>query len=326
MNGGDPADPDSEGINVHDIRYWPGEGPDRTYPADITVREVRYGEVDLDGSSTNTFIESQFLSDASQRLRDAFPQARMFPLPVLFDRVASTQEWSITEWAFSTSAFTPDVINMQVINGRALIPRPYGPRMQLADAIAVITAAIADMNLPDSLVRRINEQFVRRNHLRRGVYWLHRQMPVARTISPIGTVRPLYNGLETEEQVIAQFRDSFPNATDRELHQHIIEPNRRHFDARGRLRDGWRRFEIAETMVDIMETYIQAVAAELDIPLFWIDSWFYHVHAGGIHCGTNVLRIPSRPSTLPNVWTVADLVYNDQPLEFEDEEVIVPGQ
>jgi hypothetical protein len=49
MNGGDPSDPDSGGINIHGIRYWPGEGPERAYPADITVREVLYGEADLDG-------------------------------------------------------------------------------------------------------------------------------------------------------------------------------------------------------------------------------------------------------------------------------------
>lgn len=224
----------------------------------------------------------------------------------------------------STTTFTPDVVNLQVINGRLLIPRPYGPRMQLGDTIAVIKAATAEINLPDSLIRRVDERFVRRQRLRTGVYWLRSQPPVHRTVFPIGTVRLLYQGLETEEQVIDQFRDSFPGSTDRELRQLIIEPNRRHFDARGRLRDGWRRFEIAATIVDIFETYIQAVAAELDIQLFWIDSWFYHVRAGGIHCGTNVLRTPSRASTLPNVWSVPDLDYGGVPLEMEEEETTVP--
>ena len=111
-----------------------------------------------------------------------------------------------------------------------------------------------------------------------------------------------------------------------QLRQNIIWPNRRHFDARGRLRDGWRRFELAETMVDIFELYIQAVAAELDVPVFWVDSWYYHVHAGGIHCGTNVLRRPSRAGTLPNVWSVPNLIYNGKPLEFEGEEITVPAR
>jgi hypothetical protein len=192
----------------------------------------------------------------------------MLPLPVLFDRVASTRQWALNPSAFSTSAFSPDVVNLQAINGRLLIPRPYGPRMRLPDAIAVITAATAGMNLPDSLLRRIDARFVRRHRLGTGVYWLQRQAPVYRTLAGIGTVRQLYDGLETEEQVIGQFRDSFPGATDRQLRQGIIQPNRRHFDARGRLRDGWRRFEIAETMVDLFETYTHAVAAELDVPVF----------------------------------------------------------
>ena len=250
----------------------------------------------------------------------------MLPLPVLFDRVASTKEWKIAASAYSTSAFTPNVLNLQAINGSLLIPRPYGPRMLFTDAIAVITAATAEMNLPESLVRRIDERFVRRHRLRTGVYWLRPQAPVDRTVSPNSIGRQIYQGLETEAQVIEQFRDSFPGATDRQLRQRIIEPNRRHFDALGRLRDGWRRFEIAETMVDIFETYIQAVAAELDVPLYWIDSWFYHVHAGGIHCGTNVLRTPSRANTLPNVWSVADLQYNGEPMEFEDEEITAPAR
>lgn len=325
LNGGDPSDPQSGGLNIYDIHYWPGEGPERTYPADITVRELLYGDEDFDGESSNTFIESRFLSDATQRLREAFPQARTFPLPVLFDRVASTREWAIAPSAFSTSAFTPDVLNLQSINGRLLIPRPYGPRMRLADAVAVITAATAEMDLPDSLLRRIDERFVRRHGLRAGVYWLHRQAPVYRTTSSIGTVRAIYGGLETEDDVIAQFRDSFPGATAQQLRRHIIEPNRRHFHTGGGLRDGWRRFAIAESGVDIFETYIQAVADELDAPLIWIDSWFYHVHAGGIHCATNVLRTPSRASALPNVWNVADLEYDGSTMEFEGEEVAVPA-
>ena len=193
--------------------------------------------------------------------------------------------------------------------------------MRLPDAIAVITAATAGMELPDGLVRRVDERFVRARRLRTGVYWLRRQPPVFRTVSGIGTVRQLYDGLETEAQVIEQFRDSFPGADGPTLRRRIIDPNRAHFDARGRIRDGWRRFEIVDDMVDIFETYIHAVAAELDVPIFWIDSWFYHVHAGGIHCGTNVLRTPARASTLPNVWNVPDLEYGGPAtIEFEEDE------
>lgn len=325
MNGGDPTDPMSGGVNIHDIRYWPGEGPERRYPADITVREVMWGERDLDSQSTNRFIETQFLEPAEDVLRDAFPRARVLPLPVLFDRVRSTREWSYATSAFATSAFSPDVVNLQVVNGTLLIPRPYGPRMLLADAVAVITAATDETDVPESLVRRIDAAFVRRHRLQTGVYWLHRQDPVDRPISRSGLVRRIYAGLQTEAQVIAQFEDSFPGASAAVLRQKIVVPNRRHFDGRGMLRDGWRRFEIAESTVDLFETFVHAVADEVGAPVAWVDSWYYHVHHGAIHCGTNVLRMPPRVAGLPNVWDIPDVDHRTRTLDFEPDEVLVPA-
>jgi hypothetical protein len=133
------------------------------------------------------------------------------------------------------------------------------------------------------------------------------------------TLHTIYEGLETEAQVIDQFKDSFPDASDDDLRRLIVKPNKRHFDARGRLRDGWRRFELDDGMVDLFEAYVLAVGDELDARVSWIDSWFYHVRIGEIHCGTNVLRVPSRASKLPNVWNVPDLEYAPQPQEFEME-------
>ncbi len=44
------------GINIWGLRYWPGEGPERTYPADITVPELLFAEKDDADVSTNDFI------------------------------------------------------------------------------------------------------------------------------------------------------------------------------------------------------------------------------------------------------------------------------
>ena len=45
---------------------------------------------------------------------------------------------------------------------------------------------------------------------------------------------------------------------------------------------------------------------------------------GEIHCGTNVLRLPARGATLPNVWDVADT--NAPPaMEFEGIDVTAPA-
>jgi hypothetical protein len=34
------------------------------------------------------------------------------------------------------------------------------------------------------------------------------------------------------------------------------------------------------------------VLESLGKQVHWVDSWYYHTHGGGIHCGTNVLRRP----------------------------------
>ncbi|HEX9275951.1 MAG TPA: protein-arginine deiminase family protein [Casimicrobiaceae bacterium] len=322
MMGGIPTSVYGGGVNISGIRYWPGEGPVRTYPADITVKEVLYGEQDGDGKSTNRFIQIKHLDGAARILAKAFPRARMFPLPVLYDRVASVARWAESPLRFPTLAFVPNVVNMQAVNGRMMIPRPYGPRMLPDDAIAVIVDAVRALKLPDSLARRIDRRFIDRHRLTRGIYWIERQEPVQRPGTPapysgMSDEHTIYEGLETEAQIIDQFRDSFPGAGDDELRNRIIKPNRRHFDARGKLREGWRRFELDEGMVDLFEAYILAVAEEIDARVSWIDSWYYHVRAGEIHCGTNVLRVPRRPSGLPNIWSVPDIQYAPQPQEFE---------
>lgn len=322
LNNGDFQLPTSGGVNVHDIRFWPGEGPERHYPADITVKEVVFTEADSAGQSTNDHVATAKMQPISDMLQVEFEQARRLPLPVVFDRVSSVADWIAQPFSRLTSAFTVDVVNMQVINGRLLIPRPYGPRMLPDDAMAVICDAFTALEQPDSLRRRVDARFIRRHGLTTGVYWIHRQAAMTRpgAVAPYsGTtmIHPLYGGLETDQHVIDQFKDSFPGASDADLRRQIIDANRTHFDARGQLRDGWRRFVINDGMVDLFEASVLAVADELGVTVSWVDSWFYHVRMGEIHCGSNVLRLPARGASLPAVWDVADLHYGPQELEFE---------
>jgi len=284
------------------LHYVAGEGEDRTYPADLTVREALFGERDAHGESCNQFIARERMAPVVRTLIEAFPRVRIFPLPVLFDRVASTSDWLRSPDRYATRAFMPDLVNFQLIEGRLLVPRPYGPRMRPVDAIAVIGAVLREIGA-SRLARRLTPRFIRDRGLLRGIYWLHREPRVY--VEGIGRV---YDGLDTEDRVFDQFRDSFPEATNEQARRGIIEPNRRHFDAFGELRPGWRRFVIAETMIDLFETWTEMIAAEIDVRIDWIDSWYYHVRSGGIHCGTNVLRMPAPGAALPPVWAVPDTV------------------
>jgi hypothetical protein len=65
------------------------------------------------------------------------------------------------------------------------------------------------------------------------------------------------------------------------------------FDDQGRIiAKDWTRITIPENTVDVFQLYAHALLTMLGVTVQWVDSWYYHVHDGGIHCGTNVLRTP----------------------------------
>ena len=302
MDGGDPNDP-SLRINVHEIHYWPGPGPERVYPADISVLELMWTEQDAAEESTNDFIEERFLAPVDKDLLERFRGLRIFQLPVVFDRTRSVEAWRQSQWSASTSAFTPDVVNMQVINNHLLIPRPYGPRMKPADAQAVLAGILETLPNSDTLRSQLTPQFLMQPALLSMITWIIRHDSVSRPTSSIGTITRVFDGLTTIVHVAQAFRDSFPGVPIAGIEQRILSANARQFTPSGDLRDGWRRLVIADGMVDLFEAYILLVARVLGLTVNWVDTWFYHTHFGGIHCGTNVLRVPER-GQLPAWWTV----------------------
>lgn len=302
LNGGDPENPSTGGFNVYDVHYWPGQGPDRFYPADITVLELIYSESDNAGVSVNDFIETRFLSPLDRRVATDFGGARVFPLPVIFDRVSSVSAWTSDQWKFTTSAFSPDVVNMQILNGHLLMPRPFGPRMKSADVEAVLRDVLSNLPLGRTLMRELTPQLLGQTELRTTVCWIKRQDPINRNSGGIIRISDhVFAGLTTIDNVASLFEDGFPGVAHAEVVRRILADNRRNFTPAGQLRDGWRRFVIHENMIDLFEVYIHLVVKALGLRLHWVDSWFYHVNFGGIHCGTNVLREPER-GRLPNWW------------------------
>jgi hypothetical protein len=304
LNQSDLKSAGSGGLNIQGIRYWPGPGPERHYPADITVAELAFCEQDNRGAGTNQGLATGRSAVVDKVLSDQFRSVRQLPLPVIFDRVADVSSVFI-----QTGAFTPNVVNMLVVGNVLLIPRPYGPRMRLEDAVVVVAEAMKARDMPASIGRRVNAGFMKRHGLGQGVYWLERQKRLDRPLSfggPPTVGEPataMYDGLESKKDVIAQFEDSFPGAEDDELEKRIIEPNKREFDALGNLKSGPRRFVIDDGMVDLFQASILAVTDELGLAVTWVDSWFYHLRHGEIHCGTNVLRAPPTRVKTP-VWSV----------------------
>ena len=287
-------------LGFDEVRYRPGPGPVRWYLADATVREVLFCEMTAAGDSTNRFIEETFLQPIEKRLQSEFRGVRLLALPVLFDRVETITGWKDDSRERKTSAYTPSVVNFQPINGRLLVPRPYGPRMRLDDVREVIGQALKEQGQGD-LLKRLTASFIRQRKLTTGVYWIVPQ-DLSETLP--GTTRPSIRMLDNASDLVELFRDSFPGVENDEIKKRIVSANRSNFDARGLLKQEPLKFVIADDMLDLFEVYVELVAAELEVPLFWVDAWYYHIRLGGIHCGTNVLRMPRRGS-LPDVWTVS---------------------
>jgi hypothetical protein len=300
------------GISVHELYFWPGEGDDRRYPAAISVEELLYFEPDEHGDSVNDFIEKELLKPVHDQLGRELPGISIYQLPVLFDTIPDLAAWAKGARGAATSAFAPDLVNMQVVNGHLLIPKPYGPRMRPADAIATVRAVLQEKGL-SRLGSRLTPRFLKDKGLDTTTVWMRRTPQTVVETKPGGTVRLLFSGYQDARDVARAFRDGFPGNDEEKVADRIQRANRDHFRSDGTFRNGWQKLTIPEGTVDIFEAYTEVVLAALGVRPHWVDSWFYHVRFGEIHCGTNVLREPVRT---PPWWRIRPKV---EEIQFEEE-------
>jgi hypothetical protein len=64
----------------------------------ITVIELLFCEQDGDENRTNDFIETMFLAPLDKAVEERFKDIRIFPLPVIFDRLPSTTDRAANRW------------------------------------------------------------------------------------------------------------------------------------------------------------------------------------------------------------------------------------
>jgi hypothetical protein len=125
----------------------------------------------------------------------------------------------------------------------------------------------------------------------------------SRSIRSGGLAHAMCGGITKLDTIVECFKDGFPGMATADIRARILRDNQRNFTPSEELRDGWRRFVIKEGTVDLFEALIQLIATTLGSSMDWADTWFSHLHFGGIHCGTNVLRMPAR-TQLPAWWNV----------------------
>jgi Protein-arginine deiminase (PAD) len=267
------------------------------------------------------------------------------PVPVLFDRVDDFTN-------AGTKAIVPALVNLQTLGRTAVVPRPYGPRLRTADAIALVTEFLSRFGGTDM---KPDENYVSSRGLDQTVHWtrsserVHRaqlggwptdfdvdydemaraeaQAVAASTASfevmslyrILHANDPLSNHPDSEQEnlyrIACYFKDGFDEfknvrvdfcagdtaashplqdryeADIQKVMDRIRRANPNVFDDRGKITAAdWVKVVIPEETVDIFELYTQVVLESLGMSVEWVDSWYYHAHSGGIHCGTNVLR------------------------------------
>jgi hypothetical protein len=102
--------------------------------------------------------------------------------------------------------------------------------------------------------------------------------------------------------VTEAFADGFPGVKKADVRTKIKARNPGKFNASGNLATGWHKLLIPDGTIDLFEAYITLVLAPFGLKVHWVDSWFYHVRLGEVHCGTNVQRKPHSRS-LRRWWT-----------------------
>jgi hypothetical protein len=311
---------DSDSFNAHPVGFVPGPG-ERFYRADITPAEVLWCEADQHGTSTQDVLDKAVL-EPSRELLNRELGVPVLPIPVLWDQVPDLSEYAEGKTRTPTSSFSPDCANLQLLNGHLVVPKPYGPRMRASDAVTAVRAVMKGVAGLEAARARVGPRLVAQRRMAQETYWVQRR-DGAVDLSPSGIVRRSYGGLRDLDDLADVFRDSFPGESRAQVTRRLSRANGGLVDGRGLLRREFSRVVVRDGMVDLFELFIAAVVDQLGLTLHFVDSWYYHLHLGQIHCGTNVLRRPSRAGR-PHVWDVADWEgFRSQTMTFEDEPVPV---
>jgi hypothetical protein len=246
---------------------------DHFYDARISVREMLYF-----GRVANNLVQEK-MDEIKKLVSKELEEMPIIELPVLFDDYNPDFE--------KTIAFTPDLINFQIVNNYILIPRPYGPRMSIEDTIEVLKKV-----LDKKYYKYLNKQYFNRKGLNKTWHWA---IDTFDALSHVITGPYKHTVTVNLDWLATQFKDGFFPETDIDKIKKKIRTARANagkFLPGGNLRPGWHKIKIPENKVDVFEAYTQIMLEGTGLVVKWVDSWYYHVRSGGIHCGTNAIRTP----------------------------------
>ncbi|MFG1942107.1 protein-arginine deiminase family protein [Nonomuraea sp. NPDC048826] len=239
-------------------RLWRKPGQSALSPATMTARQVLSSF-----ERTNEELNNRLLA-VEQRLCDGLRLGTedVVQAPVLFHRLDTGvphQLGMITgdDVQRRTTALIPNLANVLVLGRTVVAPRPEGPRMAVADVARVLDALDVPPLAPDRLAG-----------LRGHWYWAGAFTRAADLAGTFGV---------TADQILGAPENQRPGL----------------FDANGMTVEDWARVWIPEDDVDLFEAYLLGVLSPLCLRVRFADAWTYHLIAGGVHCATNVQRVPA---------------------------------
>ncbi len=202
-----------------------------------------------------------------------------------------------------TAAKTVGMVNMQVAGQHLFVPKPFGVRVPLADAVAVLRRSLDRMGLTATAIVTASATgdwfWVRTAESLHRVACYFAQPPTeadrlnikdhvtsGAALTGIGGIA--LNAANTT--LVAAMETAI--LTDP---LNVAAPN----PIIGVLSGGvpnlfteWRRVWIPEASVDLIESYMLSVLQPLGFTIHFVDGWYYHAGVGEVHCGTNAKRTP----------------------------------
>ncbi|MCY1059475.1 protein-arginine deiminase family protein [Nannocystis sp. SCPEA4] len=198
------------------------------------------------------------------------------PLPVLY-----------TAQATDAKALFPNVVNMIVLGDTLIIPKPWGPRVTVAAAEAILSAReLGPFRLPEAMIR--DAELAQHTTER---FWANPDMPRSEVCGAFSG-----EGFDVVVRSLAQEgATAIPGWPGPLPEGWTAVPK------------GWELFEIVQDSVDIFEAYMLVRLKALGFNVFFVDDWStYHRSDGELHCGTKVRRSEHQVASGQEWWHSAE--------------------
>jgi len=253
-------------------------------------------------------VETEKLDPIRDRLKIGLDidDPDILPIPTYF--LPGNNKKPLGDRANRTVARNVGMVNMLVVDNHLMVPRPFGPRLEVSKATDALEAVLKEVmkasgSIPPVKLPSPDEHFF---WARPGESLAHIAMYFAR---PAGASDALVKAQRTK--LIDKLKH---NSTDlsgldadykkaiEDLMQAILNdpdnsgaptPIDTVAPAPGRRFKNWMRIKIPGNTVDVLEGYMKSVLEPFGPSVHFIDDFeCYHALMGEVHCGTNAKREP----------------------------------